>query len=201
MSDRTPERNWKQTGDPLMDAIDRMADDMRDQLVADAAEAEERIPIHEVEQFAADRANSATDPLQAPEDPACDRAIGRQARQADQETSSGMTEDEDRCSAPTDRRGRLGDGDACGGLFVFERMVYTTGPDTRWREQPVVLIDYRCRRCGAHQGRDRKPRGEDERDRCLDALRQSEIEIVARWRKNDPKKARAKKKNKPHAHR
>ena len=107
----------------------------------------------------------------------------------------------DRCSAPRVRMGRLLDGARCGGLMVFERMVYTTGPDTRWREQPAVLIDYRCRRCGAHQGRDRLPMGEDERQQCLDALRRRVHEIVARWRKHGQKKARAKKKKKPHAHR
>lgn len=59
----------------------------------------------------------------------------------------------------------------CGGLLVFDRLTYTTGPDTRWREQPVVLIDLHCRTCGARHGDDRKPATDEERALCFEALR------------------------------
>ncbi len=70
----------------------------------------------------------------------------------------------------------------CGGRVRLEHESFTTGPDTRWREQPIILVTRRCELCGAPHYQNRKPANDEERARCLEALRISNLEIARRFR-------------------
>lgn len=51
------------------------------------------------------------------------------------------------------------------GRLVLTQETFTTGPDTSWREHPIVLGSFRCARCGQVWLFTRKP-NEEERPRC-----------------------------------
>ncbi|KKN34263.1 hypothetical protein LCGC14_0795620 [marine sediment metagenome] len=64
------------------------------------------------------------------------------------------------------------------GRLVLTKEILTTGPDTSWREQPIVTGCFRCGRCGQNWLFSRKPTDE-ERPRCLKALRKRQAQIEA----------------------
>lgn len=86
------------------------------------------------------------------------------------------------CSTPIGPRGSLFEGHICGGQLVLDGERFTTGPDTQWREQPVVLRDLHCERCGSRYGEDRRPTDE-KRVRCWETWRRVQVEIAARLKR------------------